>query len=281
MNKLKYSEMFYSVQGEGRYVGVPSVFLRVFGCNFECTGFGQSRDKSEWLPKEEMPHAQEYPHAKTLTDLPVPEVGCDSSFSWASKFGDLASKDDADALIEKLNKHLKPGAHLVVTGGEPLLKGFHPMMLELLMSPQLHTNHVTFETNGTQAFPYYAHFTHRFYLFNREITWAVSPKLSISGESWDDAIIPNALLSYCQWPHSHLFLKFVIRDERDIEEVQAAVALYKKKFVTIDGIYLMPEGGTADGLSLTETKVAELCMEHGYNFSPRLQIHLFGNKWGT
>ena len=57
--------------------------------------------------------------------------------------------------------------------------------------------------------------------------------------------------------------------------------LYKKKFVTIDGIYLMPEGGTADGLSLTETKVAELCMEHGYNFSPRLQIHLFGNKWGT
>ena len=118
-------------------------------------------------------------------------------------------------------------------------------------------------------------------MFNREITWAVSPKLSISGESWDDAIIPNALLSYCQWPHSHLFLKFVVRDERDIEEVQAAVALYKKKFVTIDGIYLMPEAGTADGLSLTETKVAELCLEYGYNFSPRLQIHLFGNKWGT
>ena len=51
MNKLRYSEMFYSLQGEGRYVGVPSIFLRVFGCNFECRGFGQSRDKSNWLPE--------------------------------------------------------------------------------------------------------------------------------------------------------------------------------------------------------------------------------------
>ena len=32
--KLKVSELFYSAQGEGRYVGVPSIFLRMFGCNF-------------------------------------------------------------------------------------------------------------------------------------------------------------------------------------------------------------------------------------------------------
>jgi len=48
MNKLRYSEMFYSLQGEGRYVGVPSLFLRLFGCNFECRGFGQDRDRSKW-----------------------------------------------------------------------------------------------------------------------------------------------------------------------------------------------------------------------------------------
>jgi len=85
MNKLKYSEIFYSIQGEGRYVGVPSVFLRVFGCNFECTGFGQSRDKSEWIPKEEMVHSKDFPEAKTLDELPVPDIGCDSSFSWSAK----------------------------------------------------------------------------------------------------------------------------------------------------------------------------------------------------
>ena len=41
--KLKVSELFYSAQGEGRFVGVPSVFLRTFGCNFTCDGFGMPR----------------------------------------------------------------------------------------------------------------------------------------------------------------------------------------------------------------------------------------------
>ena len=38
--KLKVAEIFYSVQGEGKWAGVPSVFLRTFGCNFQCRGFG-------------------------------------------------------------------------------------------------------------------------------------------------------------------------------------------------------------------------------------------------
>jgi organic radical activating enzyme len=41
--KLRYSEAFYSVQGEGKFVGVPSVFLRTFGCNFRCMNFGLPR----------------------------------------------------------------------------------------------------------------------------------------------------------------------------------------------------------------------------------------------
>ena len=40
MNEFKVSEVFYSAQGEGRFVGVPSVFFRTFGCNFKCPGFG-------------------------------------------------------------------------------------------------------------------------------------------------------------------------------------------------------------------------------------------------
>ena len=54
MGKLRYSEVFYSVQGEGRFVGVPSVFLRVFGCNFECAGFGQERGKL--IATDQMPY---------------------------------------------------------------------------------------------------------------------------------------------------------------------------------------------------------------------------------
>ena len=74
---LRYSEMFYSLQGEGRFVGVPSVFLRTFGCNFSCHGFGQPRDRSQWLPPEQMPHqVQDLSAVQSLEDLPVVSIGC-------------------------------------------------------------------------------------------------------------------------------------------------------------------------------------------------------------
>ena len=52
--RLRYSEAFYSVQGEGRFVGVPSVFLRTFGCNFRCMNFGIDRhpDRAEKLKQQ-------------------------------------------------------------------------------------------------------------------------------------------------------------------------------------------------------------------------------------
>ena len=94
MEKLRYSEIFYSVQGEGRFVGVPSVFFRVFGCNFNCHGFGQGRDKSKWLKPEEMPYmTQDLSHVKHVRDLPVVEIGCDASASWASRYKHLVAWD--------------------------------------------------------------------------------------------------------------------------------------------------------------------------------------------
>ncbi len=39
--KFYYSEIFYSIQGEGHYTGVPTAWIRFFLCNLQCNGFGQ------------------------------------------------------------------------------------------------------------------------------------------------------------------------------------------------------------------------------------------------
>ena len=301
--------MFYSLQGEGRYVGVPSVFLRLFGCNFECRGFGQDRDKSNWLPEEQMPHNRDYPDVKSIVDLPVPTFGCDSSFSWGKKWGHLAQYDDIDTIVKKMNETVNwygqkermegdisaalkqdDAVHLVITGGEPLLKGFQQGVFELMAHPDLLTRYVTIETNGTQIFSPYDYFAGHNYMFpdhhrkfgvnkNAGITWSVSPKLSNSGESWSEAIRPEALASYNAWPYSYLYLKFIIRGEYDLVEVEQAISEYDKAGVNICAVYLMPEGAVDH--QMEELKIAKIALKHGYKYSPRLHLNLFGNEWGT
>ena len=303
--------MFYSIQGEGRYVGVPSLFLRLFGCNFECPGFGQDRDKSKWLDQDKMPHNQEHPDVKSLVDLPVPHVGCDSSFSWGKKWGHLAKHEDIDTIVKKMdmvnwygqkNQNTMSGdlsacllqddgVHLVITGGEPLLKGFQQGVFDLMTHPDLKTRFVTIETNGTQIFSPYDYCNdgymfpdhHRKFGVNKNagMTFSVSPKLSNSGEDWIDAIRPEALASYNAWPYSYLYLKFVVRDEEDMKEVEKAVKVYDHARINIDAVYLMPEGGTDFELKQNDHNVAQLAMKYGYKYSPRLHINLFGNEWGT
>src|ERR1043165_1078976 len=34
---LKIAELFYSIQGEGSLLGMPSVFIRTSGCNLRCS----------------------------------------------------------------------------------------------------------------------------------------------------------------------------------------------------------------------------------------------------
>ena len=277
--KLKVSELFYSIQGEGRYMGVPSVFLRVFGCNFKCEGFGMPRgEKSqEYLQVD----PEKYTEYKTL---PLVSTGCDSYASWDPRFKHLSpvleTNAVADAILGMLPHKEWRDEHLVITGGEPLLgwQRAYPELLENIKMFKL--REITFETNGTQAlsteFKDYLRSWSRWY--NREITFSVSAKLPCSGESWDDAIIPEVVCEYEDVGTA--YLKFVISTEQDFADAECAIAAYRKAGFK-GHVYLMPVGGVESVYSLNNRAVADIAMKHGLRYSDRLQVPLFKNEWGT
>ena len=293
--KLRYSEAFYSVQGEGRFVGVPSLFLRTFGCNFECAGFGQER--GNLIATDEMPYVtdpradKEHPDAyQSIEDLPVTPIGCDSSASWSKKYKHLQMTKSADEVFDHITSLIPEGTftgkhgediHLVITGGEPLL-GWQRVWPELLeMCREVGLRNVTFETNGSKAvIPELKDYFNNI-ATDLHVTWSTSPKLSISGETLEDTLIPEQLLTMNEVTNSFLYNKFVVRDELCLPDVDTFVTAYKKAGVQIDSVFLMPEGATLEQQTLTEKDVAEICMNTGYKFSPRLHINLFGNAWGT
>ena len=238
-------------------------------------------------PKADKNHPDAY---KSIEDLPVTPIGCDSSASWAMKYKHLQFTRSVDEVFDHITSLLPNGTftgqhgediHLVITGGEPLLgwQRVWPALLDLCINKGL--KNVTFETNGTQnvksELVTYFNLTQP----NLHVTWSTSPKLSISGETTDDALKPDVLLTMNQVDNSYLYNKFVVRDEQCISEVDMFVDSYKESGVQLDSVYLMPEGATLEQQTLTEKGVAEICMNTGYKFSPRLHINLFGNAWGT
>jgi len=287
MNKLKIAELFYSIQGEGRYMGVPSVFLRTFGCNFTCAGFG--------MPKGQLSTEADdvaYTHREIETffkyeELPLVKTGCDSYASWHPSFKDLSPMLTTDAIVERIMEILPYNEwrdeHLVITGGEPLLgwQRSYPDLLE--HSKMRNLKEITFETNGTQ--PLSTDFNE--YLFQEwtrfgrdydQLTFSVSPKLSVSGEKWQDAIKPDVVKSYQDIGHT--YLKFVVASEEDINEAEQAVSEYRSAGFS-GSVYLMPVGGVESVYAMNNKNVALLAMKKGYRYSDRLQVLLFKNEWGT
>ena len=85
---LRLVEKFISVQGEGPFIGVVSLFLRVWGCNLKCY----------W---------------------------CDTYYTWDIKSESKYSKGDYDMgfiyTFEDFKSDIRKAPLIVITGGEPLL----------------------------------------------------------------------------------------------------------------------------------------------------------------
>lgn len=282
MSKIKISEIFYSLQGEGQYVGVPSIFMRTFGCNFTCSGFG--------MPAGELSTERDNVDAKSYTDyrdLPLVSTGCDSYASWDPRFKHLSPLLDISAIIQRFKELLPDGKfgrdkHLIITGGEPLLgwQRSYPELLKECMKMGL--THLTFETNGTQPIldELWGFLNSQSVWPGLEVTFSISAKLPCSGEKWEEAIRPDVVKGYVNIKDHRSYFKFVVSTKQDVEDAMRAKAEYEAAGINIP-VYLMPVGGVNSVYELNERQVADFCRDNGLRFSPRIQVPLWKNKWGT
>ncbi len=192
---------------------------------------------------------------------------CDTPYtSWAPE-GDGMSLPD---IVGEVRRH--PAAHVVVTGGEPMVQ---PAIVELTQLLRGAGMHITIETAGTVWAPVVCDLM------------SISPKLANStpvereGGRWaamherlrQQPKVVRQLMSQYEYQ-----LKFVIAAPEDMEEVERL----------IDGVeadrsrvVLMPEGTDAATLDERGRWLVEICKDRGYRFSPRLHVMLWGNRRGV
>jgi len=297
MEKITYTEIFYSLQGEGKWAGVPSIFFRTYGCNFRCRKFGRPRDEvieghnPEVMDIIKMVE-QDPERYREFKDLPLVTTGCDTYASIYPEFKRFNKQADVYTIADEIQALLPQGTwdqefsdqiHFIITGGEPLLayQQLYPTLLDLLRRKGLRD--LTIETNGSQML--YSQV--RDYLFEDftrlgrdydRLTFSVSPKLPCSGESWENAINPKIVKEYELVGYT--YLKFVVATRQDVEDAERAVEEYRE--AGFGGpVYLMPAGGVPQVYNLNTQEVANLALERGWRYSPRLQVDIYKNEWGT
>jgi organic radical activating enzyme len=284
-SKIKVSEIFYSLQGEGLHTGTPSLFLRTFGCNFTCSGFGMpkgqlSTERLDVDPKD----------FKKYEDLPLVHTGCDSYPAWDVRFKKFSPVLEVSAIVDQMQQILPDGqfgnkVDLILTGGEPLLgwQKSYPALFNEIQARGMDLRNITFETNGTQPL---SDALNDALDEGYNVTFSISSKLSSSGESAEDAIKPEIVRDYLYYKDTKQrrprigFFKWVCTSPDDLDEVIATEKKYIEGGVYIP-VYLMCAGGTDRLYHKNKQWLAKICMAHGYRYSQRLQIDLFGNQWAT
>lgn len=240
-------EIFRSIQGEGRSAGRIRTFVRLSGCNLYCR-WCDTAYTWNWLDRPR-PHVLDRP-------------GAPHAFDPGEEIIALALGEVVDRLLAL------PTEGVVITGGEPLgqMRGVTALAKALrARAPGLA---IEIETNGT-ILPRPA-------LAALVDLFMVSPKLAHAGVPERLALRPRALAGFAGMDRA--WFKFVAAGTADIAEV-AALADYHG--IARDRIYIMPEGTDAATLDRIGAAIADAVIDHGFAFSDRLHIRLFGDKRGV
>jgi organic radical activating enzyme len=236
---LLVNEVFGPVwQGEGRQTGQLAAFVRLGGCNLAC-GFCDT------------PHAVFFDTRKAK--LHIEQTAYDPKVE--------LSRMSVEEVQEKLRGFLPRGGLVVVSGGEPLMQQatLGPLVANLLRDGF----EVAFETAGTL----------RPGLCNApSVQWTVSPKLSNSGNPIDRRFKPEVLDEFNMLGAD---FKFVVTSDEDVAEIEHIVDLIQ---IPPNRTWLMPEG--IDMVTVLDRGqiVAKHALAHGWNFTLRQHILLYGNE---
>ena len=236
-------EVFASLQGEGPFVGRPSCFVRLSGCNLWC----------RWC---------DTPYTWNWEGTPHPHDG-ERKYVEADEMRAI----DLAELAARIVAFGVPA--VVLTGGEPMLQQKALVGLRDLLVPHLgHKVTIDLETNGTVA-PLPA--------FDAQVAhYVVSPKLANSGVPEAQRLRPKALAALAA-SHRASF-KVVVSNEADLDEVSALCARFA---IAPERVWLMAEGATAAQLDAGQRFVAEACLARGYRYSDRLHLRLYGSGRGV
>ena len=249
-----------TIQGEGIFAGVPSLFVRMHGCNLRCI----------WL------------NNKKITQT------CDTAYT--SLFPDGARQMTIDEICQTLQKNRGKINHVVITGGEPMLQN---AALEQLTTRLKKDNwQITIETNGTIRPPNFDEIAKNIALLS------ISPKLTSSaptpekvaqlGIDFTEAMRHHAEIISDIEPlkkmvetaskHADYQLKFVLSSTDDEMQIKEVLKHLPKE--SENHVVLMPLGIDAKEMRQTAEMAVEVCIRNGWRYSPRLHIDIFGNKEG-
>ncbi len=283
---MLYSEIFKSIQGEGHYTGVPTTWLRFFGCNLECNGFGQDdpTDPSTYkLPYQDFDLIE----VQNVEDLPVWKYGCDSSYSWSKKFAKIQKNETEAEVAKKLfDQMYDENTHIAFTGGEPLMKAAQKKTIKILTEMEGHCvetfgkrfKYITWETNGTRTLEPVLH-DYLKGLDDVEYFFSVSPKMfNTSGEK--DAVCPDVVKAYYDLSNKGQ-LKFVCNgSDASWNEIEESIVKFREGGVNYP-IWIMPVGATEESQDEVAKEITIETMNRGYNVSARVHCYIFGNQIGT
>ena len=110
---------------------------------------------------------------------------------------------------------------------------------------------------------------------DRAIQWNVSLKLAGSGVAEAKRIRPDAIRGFLS---REAWWKFVVTDEGEVTEV---LRLAERFALPRERILLQPEAVRREELLERSPWVVEACKRHGFRFSPRLHLLLWGAKRGV